>query len=146
METKQQIAKNIPPILLKALVSTYVLYFMSQLAHWNVEGKNFVELHTFFGQVYSDAVTAVDEIAERVRALDVKIPENILENIAKAFPETESTNYVSTLLSINEKLVEQWDDIAKVADAAGDSATVDLSGKRASTHAKFGWMLRALNR
>lgn len=146
METTQQIAKNIPPILLKALVSTYVLYFMSQLAHWNVEGKSFIELHTFFGQIYSDSVTAVDEIAERVRALDVKIPENILENITKAFPAPESSNYVTSLLSFNEKLVEQWDDIAKVADAAGDSATVDLAGKRASIHAKFGWMLRALNR
>lgn len=38
--------------------------------HWNVEGSDFTVLHKTFGDLYDLAGSHIDEMAERVRALD----------------------------------------------------------------------------
>jgi DNA-binding ferritin-like protein len=40
------------------------------LAHWNIEGPDFFEIHTAFEKQYEELFEVVDEIAERIRALD----------------------------------------------------------------------------
>ena len=52
------------------LADSYALMAMTHLAHWNVEGPDFFELHKAFEHQYEDLFEAVDEIAERVRSLD----------------------------------------------------------------------------
>ena len=52
------------------LADSYALMSLTHLAHWNVEGPNFFDLHKAFQEQYEDLFEAVDEIAERVRALD----------------------------------------------------------------------------
>src|SRR5687768_18501136 len=52
------------------LADSYALMALTHLAHWNVEGPDFFELHKAFQHQYEDLFEAVDEIAERVRALD----------------------------------------------------------------------------
>lgn len=146
MSTKE-IKDKIPEILLKALANTYTLYSASQIAHWNIEGPEFVQLHQLFSDSYSDAADAVDSIAERIRQLDVIIPKTLSELISHTTAKFDSEqSYVDQIKSIHEKLVEQWNDIAVVAEAAEDSATVDMAGKRAGQHGKFTWMLRSLSR
>jgi starvation-inducible DNA-binding protein len=43
---------------------------LTHLAHWNVEGPGFFALHTAFQTQYEELFTAIDVIAERIRALD----------------------------------------------------------------------------
>src|SRR5690242_8538515 len=52
------------------LADTYALMGLTHLAHWNVEGADFFPLHKAFQEQYEALFEAVDEIAERVRALD----------------------------------------------------------------------------
>ncbi|TON78856.1 DNA starvation/stationary phase protection protein, partial [Vibrio parahaemolyticus] len=52
----------------------YTLYLQTHNFHWNVEGPNFRELHLMFEEHYTELATAVDEIAERIRTLDVPAP------------------------------------------------------------------------
>ena len=145
--TTKEIKDKIPEILLKALANTYTLYSASQIAHWNIEGPEFVQLHQLFSDSYSDAADAVDSIAERIRQLDVIIPKTLSELISHTTAKFDSEqSYVDQIKSIHEKLVEQWNDIAVVAEAAEDSATVDMAGKRAGQHDKFVWILRSLSR
>lgn len=144
---EKAISEKIPTILLRVLAGTYQLYFSSQIAHWNVEGPTFVQLHSLFKDSYEDSSSAIDEIAERIRQLDVMIPKDIttiLEN--SPFTTDTSKQFIDQLYEIHEKLKEQWDSIAVVADAAEDSATVDMAGKRAGVHGKFCWMLRSLTK
>lgn len=139
-----EISQKIPQILLRTLASTYTLYFASHIAHWNVEGHNFNHLHQLFSDIYNDAFSSLDEIAERIRQYDVKIPNTFQEIMANSAITTSNEPYIKQLLEIQEKLKEQWDKVAVVSDAAEDSATTDLAAKRAGAHGKFAWMLKSL--
>lgn len=147
MAANNMISEKIPTILLRTLASTYQLYFASQNAHWNVEGPNFIQLHSIFKDSYDDASGAVDEIAERIRQLDVKIP-NTLQDLIGLSPIAPDVNMplIDRIYDMHEKIEQQWNSIAVVAEAAEDAATVDMAGKRAGAHGKFCWMLRSLTR
>jgi DNA-binding ferritin-like protein len=53
----------------QVLADSYALMSLTHLAHWNVEGPGFFALHAAFQMQYEELFTAIDEIAERVRAL-----------------------------------------------------------------------------
>lgn len=52
------------------VAESYGLMAQLHLAHWNVEGPEFFPLHTAFQSQYEELFVAIDDIAERVRALD----------------------------------------------------------------------------
>ena len=56
------------------LADTYTLYLQTHNFHWNVTGPHFRELHLMFMEQYTEMSVAVDDIAERIRALDVAAP------------------------------------------------------------------------
>lgn len=144
-----KIKEKMPQILMKALANTYTLYYRSQAAHWNVEGQDFYQLHQLFQTIYEDAADAIDQIAERIRQYDEKLPLSLcdlLEGATLKMPKSGSDSHVETLYDIHTQLHEQWDNIATVAESVEDSATVDMAGKRAGVHAKFAWMLKAINK
>ena len=43
-----------------ALASTFAFYLKAHNFHWNVEGPNFPQYHSFFETIYSDAWGAVE--------------------------------------------------------------------------------------
>ncbi len=53
----------------RLLADTYTLYLKTHNYHWNVTGPMFTSLHTLFEEQYTELATAVDVIAERIRAL-----------------------------------------------------------------------------
>ena len=58
----------------RLLADSYTLYLKTHNYHWNVEGPMFSTLHQMFEEQYTELATAVDEIAERIRALGIKAP------------------------------------------------------------------------
>src|SRR5919108_4042477 len=58
----------------RLLADTYTLYLKTHNFHWNVEGPMFNTLHLMFEQQYTELATAVDLIAERIRALGFPAP------------------------------------------------------------------------
>ena len=58
----------------KVLADSYTLYLKTHNYHWNVTGPLFNTLHLMFETQYTELATAVDEIAERIRALGVPAP------------------------------------------------------------------------
>ena len=56
------------------LADTYTLYLKTHNYHWNVVGPMFNTLHLMFEAQYTELATAVDEIAERIRALGHPAP------------------------------------------------------------------------
>lgn len=55
----------------KLLADSYTLYLKTHSFHWNVTGPSFQTLHTMFESQYTELSSAVDVIAERIRALGV---------------------------------------------------------------------------
>jgi starvation-inducible DNA-binding protein len=66
--------KKIVAGLSKVLAESYTLSLKTQNFHWNVTGPMFQPLHSVFEEQYDALAEAVDEVAERIRALGMKSP------------------------------------------------------------------------
>ena len=58
----------------RLLADSYTLYLKTHNYHWNVTGPMFQSLHVQFEEHYTELALAVDEIAERIRALGELAP------------------------------------------------------------------------
>jgi len=132
------------------LADTYVLYQKTHAYHWNVTGPQFPALHAMFEVQYREMWAALDEIAERVRALGAFAPSS-----GKAFAELASiesaeasppaaADMIKNLLSGHEALIRRARQALDVADDVDDAASEDLLTQRIQTHEKTAWMLRAM--
>ena len=133
----------------KLLADTYTLYLKTHHFHWNVTGPMFQTLHLMFEQQYNELWTAVDLIAERIRALDAFAPGtysefSALSSIKEDKGNLKATAMVRSLVSGHEAVIRTARSIFPVAEAAGDQVTMDLLTQRMQIHEKTAWMLRSL--
>lgn len=112
--------------------------------HWNVVGPLFPMLHDLFDEQYRDLADAIDQIAERLRQLGVFVDPRLGNEDYEAAGHDHAMLMVGVLANDNEALADTADACAAAGESAGDSATVDLAGKRASVHRKAAWMLRSI--
>ena len=133
----------------RVLADSTVLYAKTHGFHWNVTGPMFNTLHLMFMEQYTELWTALDGIAERIRALGHPAPYggSTYSGIS-SIPETEG---VPAALAMVRELVEGHEAVARtirtvftVADEAGDQPTADLLTQRLQIHEKTAWMLRSL--
>lgn len=55
---------------LNELLAAYQVFYMNARGfHWNIKGDKFFELHLKFEELYTDLLTKVDEVAERILTL-----------------------------------------------------------------------------
>ncbi|WP_409433320.1 Dps family protein [Litorimonas sp. RW-G-Af-16] len=132
----------------KLMADTYTLYLKTHGYHWNVEGPHFQQLHIQFMDQYTEMWTAVDELAERIRALGYLAPASYAD-MAKisSIKEEDGTpdwkTMVKNLAQGHEQVAKTARDVLRVAEDAGDDATADVVGPRVTLHEKTAWMLRA---
>ena len=130
------------------LASTYTLYLKTHNFHWNVVGPNFYPLHELFEEQYNELATAVDDIAERIRALGCFAPGSYSQfaKLSK-IQETEGVSKGEETVRILAEDNETMSRIAREAIAAlegtEDEVTSGLLGERMSVHEKTAWMLRS---
>jgi starvation-inducible DNA-binding protein len=132
----------------KALADSFVLYFKTHSFHWNVEGPNFHSLHLMFEGQYTEIWAALDELAERLRAMDEYAPISYTEMIKNAHIDESSQmlsamDMVKTLAEDNLAVVDTLQSALEIAQDAGDEATGDLMIVRIAAHEKAAWMLRS---
>lgn len=123
------------------LAETYGLYRKTHAFHWNVVGPEFPVLHAMFEEQYREMWAALDEIAERVRALGhfAALPPG--EPLAGDPPSAREM--VRRLLDGHEALIRKARQALAVAAEVDDAATEDLLTVRIQSHEKTAWMLRA---
>ncbi|PQA86175.1 Dps family protein [Hyphococcus luteus] len=132
------------------LADTYALYMKTHAYHWNVTGPQFNTLHNMFEEQYREMWEALDEIAERVRALGVFAPTSGKQFAELAAIDSADTkppaagDMVKNLLTDHETLIKRARQGLETAEEAGDAASADLLTVRIQTHEKTAWMLRAL--
>jgi len=132
----------------QVVADSYALLGQTHLCHWNVRGPGFFALHTAFEEQYTELFTAIDEIAERVRALGALAPGG-LGNLAKLSgmqeieEDTGADAMVKHLAAANEKVIASLQAAREAAAEAGDDETEDLMIARTQVHEKTVWMLKA---
>jgi starvation-inducible DNA-binding protein len=112
----------------------------------------FNTLHTMFETQYNEQWMALDETAERIRALGFNAPGSYAEFIRlTSIPEEPGLSdtadwreMVRQLVVGNEAVARTARKVLKIADDAGDDPTVDLMTQRLQVHEKNAWMLRSL--
>ncbi len=132
----------------RLLADTYTLYLKTHGYHWNVEGPHFQQLHLQFMEQYTEMWTAVDELAERVRALGHYAPASYaamaaLSTIKEEGGQPDWQDMVRNLAKGHEQVAKTAREVLRIADDAGDDATADVVAPRVTLHEKTAWMLRA---
>ncbi|MBU1324262.1 MAG: DNA starvation/stationary phase protection protein [Alphaproteobacteria bacterium] len=140
--------KQVSLELSKMLADSFAVYSKTHGFHWNVRGPEFFTLHTLLEQQYREMWEALDEIAERIRALGEFAPQGQsafanLTSIKEGEPETEAMDMLRELMRDHETVIATARAGIKVADEAGDDATADLLTQRLAAHEKAAWMLRS---
>lgn len=134
--------------LVKLLADTYTLYLKTQNFHWNVTGPMFQTLHSMFEKQYLEMSVAVDQVAERIRALGLRAP-GTFSQYARLSSITESENYpdsfemIRQLIIGHETIKKTALDVLDRAEEGRDEVTGDLVGQRLEFHDRCLWMLRS---
>ena len=133
----------------KMLADSYTLYLMTHNFHWNVEGPMFNTLHNMFMTQYTEEWTALDQIAERIRALGHFAPGTYAEyaklsSIREPKAVPEATDMIRLLVQGNEAVAKTARHALSQADQANDQPSADLLTQRLDVHEKNAWMLRSL--
>ena len=134
------------------LADAYTLYLKTHNFHWNVTGPMFNTLHVMFETQYTEQWAALDDIAERIRALGFHAPGSYAELTQLSSIEEEPgigdpldwREMVRQLTVGNEAVCRTARKVLKGADAADDEPSVDLLTQRLQAHEKYAWMLRSL--
>ncbi|MFN3371835.1 MAG: Dps family protein [Sphingomonadaceae bacterium] len=133
----------------RLLADTYTLYLKTHNYHWNVTGPQFNTLHTMFETQYNELALAVDEIAERIRALGAWAPGSYsdyarLATVKEASGVPSAEAMVAELAADQATVVRTAREMFPVVEEAGDEPTADLLTQRMQVHEKTAWMLRAM--
>ena len=146
---KEQDRKEITAGLNQVLADTYSLYLKTHSFHWNVTGPMFTSLHQLFEEQYTELATAVDLIAERVRALGARALGSYsayaaLTGIKEDHGITDANEMLRELLKGQEVIIRNIRSLYPLINQANDEATADLLTQSIQTHEKTAWMLRSL--
>ena len=134
------------------LADSFTLYLKTHNFHWNVTGPMFNALHVMFEAQYTEQWGALDEIAERIRALGYNAPGSYAEfTRLSSIPEepgmpdaADWREMVRQLVVGNEAVCRSARKVLDIADDADDDPTEDLMTQRLQVHEKTAWMLRSL--
>lgn len=130
------------------LADSYALMALTHLAHWNVEGPDFFELHKAFQSQYENLFEAIDDIAEQVRSLDAYAIGGLntlartsgMDEFKSPMPQKD---YIAALIVAHEKVVDDATRLRDVAGEVNDLQTQDLMIERLQWHQKTLWMLKS---
>ena len=158
MSIANEITKNPAPAfnqgpiadgLSRVLADTYSVYLKTQNFHWNVKGPHFHTLHAMFEQQYTELAMAIDEIAERIRAIGSPAPGTFsdfarLTKVSEPQGTPTADQMISMLIEDQGIIVQTAKDVFPLAQEANDEPTTDLLIRRMQIHEKTAWMLRSL--
>lgn len=141
--------KSVVDGLSRVLADSYFVYLKTHGFHWNVTGPMFQTLHDLFMTQYTELWTALDEIAERIRALGHFAPASYGQFAALASVKEEegvpsAEEMIRQAIAGQEAIVRTAREVFATAEKADDQVTVDLLTQRMQIHEKNAWMLRSL--
>ena len=131
------------------LADTVALKFKAHGYHWNVEGDDFPQAHTFFEMIYNDYEEATDEFAENLRRLDTYAPFKLsrltsLSTVSEKDITSDFEDMAMDLLKSNDAVLAKLKDAFDLADAAREQGVANFLAERIDMHGKWHWQLSAV--
>ena len=125
------------------------MYYKAHSYHWNVEGKDFPQLHEFFGNVYDDIYGSVDKMAEEIRALGFYAPRNLDEVYKNKTIDAENVGVnpntmLADLLVANNETLNVLNKLFDELTSAKKQGFANFIAERIDAHSKHGWMLKSI--
>ncbi len=135
-------------ILNKQIANWSVLYVKLHNYHWYVKGPQFFTLHEKFEELYNEAAVHIDELAERLLALEgepVATMKEFLEtaSIKEAEKGQTAEEMVAELVQDFDTMIAQLQEGMEAAQAIGDETTADMFLGIHQSLEKHNWMLRS---
>jgi starvation-inducible DNA-binding protein len=135
-------------VLTDAVAGTYRLFIMTQGVHWNVQGPLFYSVHKLTEGQYEDMYAAIDDLAERIRALGYPAPQSVADltgavDLEEPDPRKPLIEQIQTLIDGHEKLARMLRDGVSRAEDVQDVKSADMLTDRIGVHEENVWMLRA---
>jgi starvation-inducible DNA-binding protein len=139
---------RIADALSRVLADSYMLYLKTHNYHWNVTGPMFQTLHIMFMEQYTELWNALDNIAERIRALGHFAPGTYarfveLSSIKEEPGVPNAQEMIRQLVDGQETLIRTVREAFRVADEASDQPSAGMLSDRMEIHEKNAWMLRS---
>ena len=132
---------------LKTLLATNFAYYLkAQGFHWNVEGPDFGELHDFFQNIYEDAYSAIDPVAEYIRYLDEYAPASFerfgeLTQISGQTKIPRARLMLEELKANNDQMLDLLTRCFAEANDNNEQGIANFLAERLSAHGKYRWQL-----
>jgi len=142
---RAQIAEALKPVLAESVQ----LYTATQNVHWNVTGPLFQAVHALTEEQYLEMAPAIDEIAERIRALGQKAPGTMtqymaLGSITDADESASAEDMIVALKTGHNTIANRIRPLIAAAADVSDDVTAGLLTDRLTVHEKAQWMLGAM--
>jgi starvation-inducible DNA-binding protein len=134
---------------LNELLANYQLHYQNLRGlHWNIKGPQFFELHAKFEELYTQSAQDIDELAERILALDghpLHTYSDYIDHssIVAAKGVSDASNSVKVVIDDLEKLLKVEGEVLDAATAEEDEGTADLVTGMIKEHEKSAWMFKA---
>ena len=134
---------------LKILLATeYAFVIKTQYFHWNVEGPDFGQLHTFFNTIYEDVNEAIDPTAEFIRAIGEYTPGSFerfvdLSQIAGQTKVPRARLMLQELLADNQTMLDLLNTTFRSAQNEHQEGVANFIAERIDAHGKWGWQLKS---
>ena len=134
---------------LNKLLSEYQLYYQNlRIFHWNVKGPNFFRLHEYFENLYKDARTNIDDIAERILTLGEKPVGHWssyldIADIEEASHKLDDVGMVTAVLDNHRIIIDNMRRSIGIADNIKDESTADMLIAMMQDIEKSSWMLNS---
>ena len=123
------------------LAESYAVLLQTQNLHWNVEGAAFFSVHKLTEEIYDEQFAAIDDIAERIRAVGEKVEVGFDVFAQQSKIKNEAT--LEAAIAAQKQAAKTATELASVAGEAGDVATEDLAVQRVNLHQKNAWLLQS---
>ncbi len=137
-------------ILNKQISTWSVLYVKLHNYHWYVKGNQFFTLHVKFQELYEESTLHLDDLAERLLALEGKpvatMKEHLeLSTVKEATGKETSEEMVNTLIADFSNVASELKEGMDQAQKKGDETTGDMLLAIHKSLEKHIWMLKAFN-
>lgn len=141
----EQLTENMKVV----LASVFSLYLKTHYFHWNVEGPNFPQYHSFLNDLYEEIYGSIDTIAEEIRTLGAYAPGSFVRYKDMTIIEDEvnipqALGMITKLHDDNLKVIRLLKETQKMAEEENAVGLANFLQDRIDRHYKHDWMLRSI--
>lgn len=125
-----------------------ILFVKLHNYHWNVKGSDFFTLHEKFEELYNEAASHIDEIAERILAIGETPAGSFkeyleLSTLKEASGKENSREMVEQIIADFKNVIKNAKNGIDVAGDVGDETTVDMLTQIHVALEKHVWLFTA---